>query len=242
MKYHFVFSALLLLVGDNMVIHYHRAYMRYEGVALDLFLQYLILVNLATFLVFALDFFLCIRIPALDNSAANSLILDVFPIVGGAAGMLIALFVFTGLISKHRMNKDNIAWWFLAIVCLIVWGLVVAVKYSFVSLDASICAIFTGWSIIKIEILSIYLAVINIATFIFFIWDKHVAKNGNNYSRRAPEARLLGLCLIGGSVGGLVAMYATRHKTKKWYFVWGLPFFIVLDVSLIVYMHMAGLI
>ena len=182
----------------------------------------------------------CARIPALDDSLANSLILDVFPIAGGAVGMLLALFVFSGFIHKHRMNKNNIAWWFLAVICLVVWGLVFAVKMGFVSLDASPGGVFSGWDLGKIRLLGFYLVVVNIVTFAAFAWDKHVAANGNDYGRRAPEARLLGLCLIGGSVGGIAAMYIVRHKTRKWYFVWGLPLFIVLDIAVVMYAHMSG--
>ena len=100
--------------------------------------------NVVTFLAFTVDFFLCMVNPDLDNSAANSLILDVFPIAGGAVGMLLALFVWGGLGRGHRMNKDNIAWWFLAIVCLIVWGLVVAAKFGLITLDTSIGGILSG--------------------------------------------------------------------------------------------------
>ena len=209
---------------------------------MDSFVVYLVAVNVLAFLAFAIDFFLCSRMPELDESVANSLILDVFPIAGGAVGALLALFVFTGLVSKHRMNKSNIAWWFLAIVCLIVWGLVVAVRFGFVSLDASIGAIFAGWDLDKLRILGIYLGVINVVTFIAFAWDKLVASTGNDLNRRAPEARLLGLSLIGGSVGGLIAMYIFRHKTMKWYFVAGLPFFAILDIAVVMYAHMGGLI
>ena len=68
-----------------------------------------------------------------------------------------------------------------------------------------------------------------------------MAASGNDYGRRVPEAHLLGLSLFGGSIGGLIAMHAFRHKTKKWYFVWGLPAFAVLDVVLVLYFHLAGL-
>ena len=53
---------------------------------------------------------------------------------------------------------------------------------------------------------------------------------------------MLGLCLVGGSVGGMIAMNVVRHKTKKWHFVWGLPFFIILDIAVVLYAHMGGLI
>ena len=209
---------------------------------MDPFLLYLIVINVVTLLVFTVDFFICMKNPNLDDSAANSLILDVFPIAGGAVGMLLALFVWGGLHRGHRMNKDNIAWWFLAIVCLAVWGLVVAAKFGIVTLDASTGGIFSGWNLDKLRIMGIYLTVINIVTFIAFAWDKHVAESGNDHGKRAPEARLLGLCLIGGSIGGLLAMYLVRHKTKKWYFVLGLPLFIILDIAVVMYAHMSGLI
>ena len=209
---------------------------------MDPFLLYLIAINVATFVVFAIDYLLCLKFPALDNMAANSLILDIFPIAGGAAGMLLALFLLGGLGRGHRMNKGNIAWWFLAIVCLIVWGLVAAAKFGLISPSMGIDGLLSGWDTGKLGVLTTYLAVVNIVTFIAFVWDKHVAKNDNNPRRRLPEARLLVLCLIGGSIGGLVAMYAVRHKTAKWYFVWGLPFFIVLDTAVAIYTHLVGII
>lgn len=208
---------------------------------MDPFLLYFIAINAATFVVFAIDYLLCLKFPSLDNMAANSLILDIFPIAGGAAGMLLALFLLGGLGRGHRMNKDNIAWWFLAIVCLVVWGLVAAAKFGLLSPSMGIDGLLSGWDTGKLGVLAIYLAVVNIVTFIAFVWDKHVAKNGNNPNRRLPEARLLALCLIGGSIGGLVAMYVVRHKTAKWYFTWGLPFFIVLDTAVAIYAHLVGI-
>ena len=156
--------------------------------------------------------------------------------------MLLALFLLGGLGRGHRMNKDNIAWWFLAIVCLIVWGLVAAAKFGLLSPSMGIDGLLSGWDTGKLGVLATYLSVVNIVTFIVFFWDKHVAKNGNDPSQRLPEARLLALCLIGGSVGGLVAMRTVRHKTAKWYFTWGLPFFIALDAAVVIYAHLVGII
>ncbi len=209
---------------------------------MDPFLLYLIAVNAATFVAFAIDYLLCLKFPALDNMAANSLILDIFPLAGGAAGMLLALFLLGGLGRGHRMNKDNIAWWLLAIVCLIAWGLIAAAKFGLLSPKIGIDGLLSRWDTGKLGVLAVYLAAVNIVTFIAFVWDKHVAKNGNNPSRRLPEARLLALCLIGGSAGGLVAMHTVRHKTTKWYFTWGSPFLTALDTAAVIYVHLVGII
>ena len=208
---------------------------------MDPFLRYLIAINVVAFLAFAIDHFLCVRYPALDESAVNSLVLDAFPLAGGAVGTLLALFVFTGMVSGRRMNKHNVACWLLAIVCLLAWGIGITVAFGLVSIDLSVESLLSGWDLDKLKVLGVYLAIVNVLAFALFAWDKHVAASGNDYGRRVPEAHLLGLSLLGGSIGGLIAMHAFRHKTKKWYFVWGLPAFAVLDVVLVLYFHLAGL-
>ena len=210
--------------------------------AVDPFFQYLIIVNMVAFLAFALDFFLCMRNRRLEDNAANSLILNLLPVAGGAAGMLISLLLLTGLGRGHRMNKDNVAWWFLAITCSVAWALVCGVKLGFVQLGAVLTGAASGWRPDRLMILAIYLAVVNVATFCAFAWDKHMAASGNDFKRRIPEARLLGFGLVGGSLGGLLAMRVVRHKTRKWYFVWGLPCFIILDAAIILLAHACGVV
>lgn len=122
------------------------------------------------------------------------------------------------------------------------WALVVAIRYGLVTLPASISDMLEGWYFDRLRILGIYLAVVNVVTFAAFVWDKHVAATGNSHNERVPEARLLGLGLVGGAVGGMLAMRLARHKTRKWYFVWGLPLFVVLDVAVILFAHMSGLV
>ncbi len=209
---------------------------------MDSFIQYLLIINIVTFFIFAIDFFFCMRFPHLDDTKANSIIPCVFPIAGGSIGMMLALFVFTTLLRRHRINKDNIAWWFVAITCLIIWILIAAVKFGFVSMNLSVRDIFFGWDSFRLVVLGIYLLIINFITFVAFSRDKQAAISSNNYGDRTPEAFLLGLCLIGGSIGGIIAMNVVHHKTKKWYFVWGLSFFIILDMALIVFAHICGLI
>ena len=99
-----------------------------------------------------------------------------------------------------------------------------------------------SWNLAALKVLGAHLAVINLVTLAIFVADKAAASNGNDPRKRVPEACLLGLCLAGGSIGGLIGMYAARHKTTKWYFVYGLPVFLALDAGIVVFAHSAGLI
>jgi uncharacterized membrane protein YsdA (DUF1294 family) len=62
------------------------------------------------------------------------------------------------------------------------------------------------------EIALLYLAVINVLTFAAFAVDKRRAEQG---SPRIPERVLLGLAVIGGTIGAIVAQMVLRHKTQK---------------------------
>ncbi len=56
-----------------------------------------------------------------------------------------------------------------------------------------------------------YYLIINIAAFIIYGYDKFSAKRGG---WRTPESVLLGLSLLGGAFGGLLAMILFHHKTR----------------------------
>ena len=49
---------------------------------------------------------------------------------------------------------------------------------------------------------------------------------------RVPEKTLFLLPLLGGSVGAVLGMNTFRHKTKHWYFRWGLPAILIVQVAL----------
>ena len=47
---------------------------------------------------------------------------------------------------------------------------------------------------------------------------------------RIPEATLFGIALIGGSIGCIAGMYIFHHKTRHWYFVYGMPLILILQI------------
>lgn len=64
------------------------------------------------------------------------------------------------------------------------------------------------------------LLALNALTFFLMGFDKRRAKTGG---RRVPERTFFLLSALGGSVGAIAGMQTFRHKTRHWYFVWGLP-------------------
>ncbi len=77
----------------------------------------------------------------------------------------------------------------------------------------------------------IYLIFINILTFLTMWYDKHEAKTN---SWRISEKTLFILTLIGGSIGGIAGMYTFRHKTQKWYFKYGFPAILIVQIVIII--------
>ncbi|MCR5388416.1 MAG: DUF1294 domain-containing protein [Lachnospiraceae bacterium] len=77
------------------------------------------------------------------------------------------------------------------------------------------------------KIIAGYLLAINIITFIVYGIDKQKAKYGK---WRIPEVTLIGLALIGGSIGALTGMRAFHHKTRKAAFFVGIPVILALQI------------
>ena len=80
--------------------------------------------------------------------------------------------------------------------------------------------------------LDIWLIIINIITFAVFGIDKKKAIDGKF---RISESALFLLSLLGGSLGGFIAMHTFHHKTKKWYFKFGIPLILIAQVLLIIF-------
>lgn len=96
------------------------------------------------------------------------------------------------------------------------------------------------WNDIKMTIhssLILYLVIINVITFVIFGVDKYKAIR---QEWRIRESTLLGLALIGGSIGGWLAMYIFHHKTKKVKFFVGIPVILTIQIVVFSYLFCGG--
>jgi len=80
-----------------------------------------------------------------------------------------------------------------------------------------------------LHITLIYLAVINVVTFFMYGIDKWKAKKSK---WRIRETALLGLAVLGGSIGAWLGMKAWHHKTLHRKFRYGVPLILVVQITL----------
>ena len=71
------------------------------------------------------------------------------------------------------------------------------------------------------------LTVVNAVAFMVYGIDKCRARNGK---WRIPEATLLMLTVVGGSVGAWLGMKAWHHKTRHMKFRYGVPAILLLQI------------
>ena len=76
----------------------------------------------------------------------------------------------------------------------------------------------------------IYFLIINCIGFIIMKIDKFKAKH---HLYRISEKALFTVAIIGGSLGVWLGMYLFHHKTKHWYFVWGIPMIVIIQMIII---------
>ena len=76
--------------------------------------------------------------------------------------------------------------------------------------------------------LILYFFTINALGFLLMLADKHRARK-NRW--RIPEATLMGVAVLGGSIGSLIGMYTVRHKTKHPKFTVGIPLILIVQLT-----------
>ena len=83
-----------------------------------------------------------------------------------------------------------------------------------------------------------FLIVMNIIGFASMGIDK---KRAQRSAFRIPEATLFAIALIGGSLGSILGMRVFHHKTKHWYFKFGMPLILILQILAAILLYLSPL-
>lgn len=87
-----------------------------------------------------------------------------------------------------------------------------------------------------ILVLITYYLLVNLLGFYAMYTDKLRAKKR---AFRIPEATLFATAIIGGSIGCIAGMYMFHHKTRHWYFVYGMPLILILQIVGLIALQLA---
>lgn len=151
-------------------------------------------------------------------------------LLGGSAGILLMIILF-----DRKAVKENMMSRVFTLCMLVIQAILLLIVKGYHGDQIHI----DFWDyLMQHRILLIYLAVVNILTFIVFGVDKMNAKFNR---QRVRIVTLLGLAFIGGSVGALIGMYVFHHKTKKAYFTVGVPLILLMQVVVLFYVMNMGM-
>lgn len=189
------------------------------------FEYYLLIVNCIGFLLYLINMWLYSH----TTEGQVDKFLTILSLAGGSAGILLAILLFDRKAVKDNMMSR------VFIACIFVIQIVIFLAVKGHHADT---ITFTFWEFfIDHKMLLIYLGIINFVSFAAFAIDK---VNAAEHRPRIRIVTLLGLAFIGGSVGGILAMYLLHHKTRKDYFTVGIPLIIIMQVVVAFYILNAG--
>lgn len=91
----------------------------------------------------------------------------------------------------------------------------------------------------SLSILLIF-GLINLSAFLIMLIDK--IKSTRPGAERISEGKLFFLAAAFGALGVYAGMFAYRHKTRKWYFLAGIPLLILQNAALayLIYLFFSG--
>lgn len=184
---------------------------------------YLVVVNVIGFILFVVNTWLY------SNTADGEVdkYLTVSSILGGTVGILLAILIFDRKAVKGNMMSR------VFVACIFVIQVVLALFIKGGHAEKILIQTSAFWD--KNKILFVYLFIVNIIAFVAFGIDKWSAINGRS---RIRIITLLGLAFIGGSLGGISAMYLFRHKTHVDYFTIGIPLIMVMQLFVLGYLFL----
>ena len=189
------------------------------------FEYYLIGINALGFILYLINMWLY------DHTTERNVdkLLTIVSLLGGSAGPLLAILLFDRKSVKQNMMSR------VFVVCVFIIQTVFFLMYKghrAEVLNFEVWRVFTEHKYVLI-----YLGIINVVTFIAFAIDK---LNAIGHRSRIRIVTLLGLAFMGGSLGGLLAMYLLHHKTNKDYFTVGIPLIILMQVVVVFYVLNVG--
>lgn len=75
----------------------------------------------------------------------------------------------------------------------------------------------------------IFFALTNLIAFLIMLVDK--SKSRINGAERISEGLMFFMATVFGSLGVYAGMFAFRHKTRKWYFLIGIPLLVIENLA-----------
>lgn len=82
--------------------------------------------------------------------------------------------------------------------------------------------------------LALWVVALSLASFALMGWDKRQARRDG---WRVRERTLFLTALLGGSPGAVLGMFFFRHKTRHWYFRFGLPAILLAQAAVLVWLR-----
>ena len=188
---------------------------------LGIFETYIVIINVIGFILYCINTLLY---RYTRHGQVDSL-LTITSFLGGSLGIIIAILLFDRECVKDNMMSR------VFVICIFIIQLILFIMLKFYDGDKITFAIWDFFD--KYKIVLVYLGIINFITFTVFALDKVKAISGK---WRYKIVTLLGLCFIGGSVGGLMSMYIFKHKTNVDYFTWGVPIIMIMQVVVTIFL------
>ena len=185
------------------------------------FEKYLVIINIIGFLMYLINMWLYSH----TKEGQVDKFLTILSLAGASPGILLAIVLFDKKSHKGTMMSRVfvISVFIIQIILFLIWK-----GYMNDNITLALWEPF-----LKHRILLIYFGIINFITFIVFAIDK---VNAQEHRSRIKIVTLLGLSVIGGSIGALLAIYLLHHKTKKDYFTVGIPIIMIMQVIVLFYL------
>ena len=180
-------------------------------------IQYLVIINMAGFLLAAADAWMRRK-----TGRQMGAVLMGISLPGGALGVLAGL-----ILLNRRLDKSNM----MSRVFVVCMAVLQGALLVFLKNGSRGEFTFAFWRFFSAHrLLTACLVLVNLVTFAAFGIDKWKAV------RNRPRIRivtLLGLSFFGGAAGGLAGMYLFHHKTRRDYFAVGLPLMLAAQAAVL---------